>query len=99
MSDTALVPDGDSADPEGTLIIRDVRVRPNAPLLDDVVVRGEIVGIAGLDGHGQEEFLEVLCGLRRPVTGEVRVHTGRGTARITSFHRAARAGVAYLPRD
>lgn len=78
---------------------RDLRVRANAPALNIDVARGEIVGIAGLDGHGQEDFLEVLCGLRKPVSGEVRVQTGRGAERITSFHRAARAGVAYLPRD
>ena len=82
---------------------RDLRVRANAPELNIDLEHGEIVGIAGLDGHGQEEFLEVLCSLRKPVTGEVRVHTGPGTPwvseRIRSFHRAARAGVAYLPRD
>src|SRR5579859_646952 len=99
MSDTALVPDGDSADPEGTLIIRDVRVRPNAPPLDDVVVRGVIVGVAGLDGHGQEEFLEVLCGLRKPVSGQVLVRTRRGLTLVKSLKGAARAGIAYLPRD
>jgi len=62
---------------------------------------GEIVGLAGLDGHGQEVFLEVLAGWRRPLAGEVR-HSGRaGDAPrpIRNFRDAMRRGVAYLPRD
>lgn len=88
-----------AAAPEIAMQVRDVRVRPGVPPLDGVVERGEIIGVAGLDGHGQEEYLEVLCGLRKPVTGEVRVQTARGLERITSLRAAARSGVAYLPRD
>lgn len=34
-----------------------------------VVRRGEIVGIAGVDGNGQAELVEVLSGLRKPDSG------------------------------
>lgn len=64
------------------------------------VSRGEIVGLAGLDGHGQEEFLETLCGLRAPLSGSVIVRTAAGDSKqIRDFQGAVRAGVAYLPRN
>jgi simple sugar transport system ATP-binding protein len=38
-----------------------------------VVRRREIVGIAGVSGNGQSEFVEVLAGQRRASSGEIRV--------------------------
>lgn len=82
------------------LQVHDVQVRPDAPLINAAIHRGEIVGVAGLDGHGQEEFLEILCGLRKPTAGTVSINGRRGPMqRIKSFRGAARSGVAYLPRD
>ncbi len=37
------------------------------------VTAGEIVGIAGVDGNGQSELVEALAGVRRPVSGTIRV--------------------------
>jgi simple sugar transport system ATP-binding protein len=37
------------------------------------VAAGEIVGIAGVDGNGQSELVEALAGVRRPVSGTIRV--------------------------
>jgi ABC-type sugar transport system ATPase subunit len=79
--------------------------------LDDVVLRGasepisidvhagEIVGVAGLEGHGQERFVRTLAGLDAPSRGRVlRIEDGRETA-VGSQAEAARHGVAYVPRD
>jgi ribose transport system ATP-binding protein len=60
---------------------------------------GEIVGLAGLDGHGQERFLETLAGLRTPVSGEVALERSGNRTQITGFRKAVANGVAYLPRD
>ncbi|MEE8109874.1 MAG: ABC transporter ATP-binding protein [bacterium] len=38
-----------------------------------VVRRGEILGIAGVDGNGQRELAEVIFGLRTPRSGTVRI--------------------------
>ena len=60
------------------------------------VARGEVVGIAGVDGNGQSELAEVLTGLR-PCTGALSLD-GNGTFQHSP--RAARAaGVAHLPED
>jgi len=39
--------------------------------VDLSVYAGEIVGIAGVDGNGQSELVEVLTGLRKPVSGKI----------------------------
>ena len=72
-----------------------IRLGPGTPPIDLALRSGEIVGLAGLEGHGQEAFLETLCGLRRPQAGTVTV----GAVAIVSLAQAARHGIAYLPRD
>ena len=42
--------------------------------LDLQVRRGEILGIAGIDGNGQTEMVEIITGLRKATRGEVRVN-------------------------
>jgi ABC-type uncharacterized transport system ATPase subunit len=34
---------------------------------------GEIVGVAGVDGNGQRELAECICGLRLPTSGTIRI--------------------------
>jgi len=57
---------------------------------------GEIVGLAGIDGNGQRDFLRALAGLDKS-TGRVAV----GDKKIARYrHRAATdAGVVYLSGD
>jgi ribose transport system ATP-binding protein len=42
--------------------------------LDLSIRAGEIVGVAGLDGQGQEEVFEVLAGVRRRSTGTIQLN-------------------------
>jgi ribose transport system ATP-binding protein len=80
--------------------VRQFRVHPAAIPLDLTIKQGEILGVAGLEGHGQDAFLKALCGLEKPASGEVWVRTRSGTRRrVRSFRQAAAAGVAYLARD
>ena len=44
------------------------------PLLDNInldVKRGEILGIAGVDGNGQKEFAEIVAGIMKPTSGKL----------------------------
>ncbi|MFC5676905.1 ATP-binding cassette domain-containing protein [Aeromicrobium endophyticum] len=58
--------------------------------------QGEVVGLAGIDGNGQREFIRSLAGLNRS-RGVVKV--GRDSISIRSAARASDAGVAYVPGD
>ena len=57
---------------------------------------GEIVGLAGVDGNGQREFLRALAGLN-PGTGDVSV----GGRRVTLRHpdQATGSGLQYVSND
>jgi len=59
--------------------------------------RGEILGIAGVEGNGQSELMEVLAGTRHVSGGRVLL----GDRDITTYDaRTERdAGVAFIPED
>lgn len=82
------------------LRVEDVALAAAVPAHRDALRTGEVLGLAGLDGHGQEAFLEILAGLRRPYAGRVLVATPAGDlVPVESFRRAVHHGIAYLPRD
>jgi general nucleoside transport system ATP-binding protein len=58
---------------------------------------GEIVAIAGVEGNGQAELEEVLCGLRTATAGAVRF-AGREITSATTAERL-RAGIGIIPSD
>jgi simple sugar transport system ATP-binding protein len=57
------------------------------------VRRGEIVGVAGIDGNGQRELEEVLVGVRRPSAGVLEVE---GVPVAPGARPLRAAGVAHL---
>lgn len=58
---------------------------------------GEILGIAGVAGNGQQELADVIAGLRRATGGRVRL-LGRDITNCSPYE-AAQAGVSYVPGD
>ena len=81
------------------LVAADLVLARDAPPVSERFSPGAIVGLAGLDGHGQEAFLATLAGVHVPVSGRVSVATPTGSATIGSLRAAVRHGIAYLPRD
>jgi ribose transport system ATP-binding protein len=77
--------------------VEGVALRKDAKPFDTIIRPGEIVGLAGLEGHGQDAFLEMLAGLRAPAAGTIR-HQAGGQV-VTSYRQAVRLGIVYLPRD
>ncbi len=61
------------------------------------VRRGEIVGIAGVDGNGQVELAEALIGLRKVISGDIRLFDTSITNKTTADIRGL--GVGYIPGD
>jgi ABC-type sugar transport system ATPase subunit len=81
------------------LVVDRLVIRPGAAPIDERLRPGEILGVAGLDGHGQEAFLEILAGLRAPAGGRVAVVSPAGKTIISGFKQAVRHRIAYLARD
>ena len=61
------------------------------------VSKGEILGIAGVDGNGQSEMAEIVSGLRKIQSGQVIIDgrdiTGMSPKQIREW------GLAYIPED
>jgi ABC-type uncharacterized transport system ATPase subunit len=71
-----------------------------SPGLQDIslsIAAGEILGIAGVDGNGQQQLAEVVVGLRRISTGRITFAAGDVTG--LSFHDRLALGVAHIPND
>jgi simple sugar transport system ATP-binding protein len=69
-------------------------------MLHDVslqIAPGEILGVAGVDGNGQQELAEAVVGLRRLATGCV-LMAGTDVSRLPLSQRM-RLGVAHVPND
>jgi simple sugar transport system ATP-binding protein len=69
-------------------------------LLADVsltIGSAEIVGIAGVEGNGQRELIDVALGFRQPGAGRVLIGT-RDVTRLGVRERR-RSGLAYVPED
>ena len=69
------------------------------PILRDVCLslrKGEILGIAGIEGNGQTELIEVLTGLRRPDHMEL-FKDGKPLSGNAAAFLAA--GVGHVPED
>ncbi|MDV3243857.1 MAG: ABC transporter ATP-binding protein [Nitrososphaerales archaeon] len=74
--------------------------RHNAEVVKDVsftVRQGEIFGIAGVEGNGQTELVEAICGTRPVAKGSIRLRkvdlTGQSTATIR------KQSVGLIPED
>ncbi|GIV83361.1 MAG: heme ABC transporter ATP-binding protein [Candidatus Roseilinea sp.] len=61
------------------------------------VYAGEILGIAGVEGNGQTELVEVIAGLRTPLSGVIELN-GKSIAGLTP-RQVRQAGVAHIPED
>jgi simple sugar transport system ATP-binding protein len=58
---------------------------------------GEIFGVAGISGNGQQELVEVLAGLRKAEQGQV-VLGGKDITNVSSLERW-QSGMGYIPSD
>jgi general nucleoside transport system ATP-binding protein len=79
------------------LFVSDYRNIDKVKGLNLSVRRGEIVGIAGIDGNGQSELIEAITGLRKIKSGTVKLNgkdiTGLKPREITE------TGLGHIPQD
>jgi simple sugar transport system ATP-binding protein len=79
------------------LTAEDQRHQPALRGVDLFVRAGEVLGVAGVQGNGQTELVEVLTGLHPPTGGRIRILgqdvTGATPRTVTEL------GVAHIPED
>nr|MBA3431704.1 ABC transporter ATP-binding protein [Actinomycetota bacterium] len=88
-------PDVDRGD--AALVIEDLRLDGSLNGISLTIHKGEVLGVAGVEGNGQRELAEVIIGLLTPDAGRVTVGgtdvTGRSVASVR------RHGVGFVPED
>ncbi|HEX2979532.1 MAG TPA: ATP-binding cassette domain-containing protein [Anaerolineaceae bacterium] len=73
--------------------IEDYRVHTSDVNLE--VCQGEVIGLAGMEGSGQRQFLRTLAGLMRPTDGKMFLEERNLTGK--AYQQFLKAGVAYVP--
>ncbi|MFE6064917.1 ABC transporter ATP-binding protein [Streptomyces sp. NPDC056525] len=69
-------------------------------LLDDIsltIHKGEILGIAGVEGNGQTELIETLMGMATPDSGVITLD-GVDISKV-SVRKRREGGIGYIPED
>lgn len=86
----------------GPVVMRAERLRiwPDSQPFSATLRKGEILGVAGLDGQGQSEFVRTLAGVDAAADGSASVATPDGEyARIGGLADATSHRVAYVSGD
>ena len=83
---------------EKVISASNLQLAPGKKPIDLDIEAGELIGLAGLEGHGQDEFLAALAG-RIQLPGQVVRHSNGVEHQIQSARQAAQYQVAYVPRD
>ena len=77
-----------------------VRAVDGRALLEDasfVIHRGEVLGIAGVEGNGQAELVEAIMGMRPLAAGSIRL--GEVDLSGWGVRRRREHGIGYIPED
>ena len=85
---------------EVVLRARALKIWPGSAGVNLQLHQGEILGVAGLDGQGQSEFVRILAGVDSALNSapQVRDSTGR-YVEINGLQEAVRHGVSYVSGD
>ncbi|AFG37267.1 ABC transporter ATP-binding protein [Spirochaeta africana] len=79
------------------LAVQDSRKLPAVKGVSLQLRRGEILGLAGVDGNGQTELVEALIGLRRVESGSI-ILDGRDITNA-GIRQRIEQGIAHIPED
>ena len=79
------------------LVVTDYRNIDKVKGLNLNVRKGEIVGIAGIDGNGQSELIEAITGLRKVKSGTVKLN-GKDITNMKP-RKITEEGIGHIPQD
>ena len=81
------------------LRMSDVRVWPDAAPFDFTLYPGEVVGITGLDGQGQADFVRAIAGVQPLVGGRISIVRERAAEAVSDLVSARENGISYVSGD
>lgn len=90
-------PGGSSRFGEALLAVRDLALGTELQSVSFSLARGEVLGVAALEGQGQEALFDALSGRRPATAGEVQMRGRQVTPR--GPYEAIRAGLVLVPSD
>jgi ribose transport system ATP-binding protein len=76
-----------------------LQVWPNTSPFDFNLHPGEIIGVTGLDGQGQADFVKVLAGVSVPEHGWLSVVQDGKAMAVGDMYTARKAGISYVSGD
>ena len=77
----------------------DARVWPDGAAFGFTLYPGEVVGITGLDGQGQAEFVRAIAGVEPLVSGQIFVVREKVAEPVTDLRSARENGISYVSGD
>jgi ribose transport system ATP-binding protein len=82
------------------MAVSGLRVKVGGPSFDLALWRGEILGVTGLDGQGQDNLIRLVSGIGLGLGGSVTVTTDEtGPQQLKSLSDAESLGVSYVSGD
>jgi ribose transport system ATP-binding protein len=84
------------------LAIASLKTTATAPEISFTLARGEILGLAGLEGQGQRAIIRAIAGIDAPIAGTVTKHDPVSGAARTVAHTivsVTAAGIGFAPED
>ena len=97
----------DSVSDEIVLSSKDLKVWETGNEINFNLPKGEILGVTGLDGQGQVNFVKALAGIDQPISGDVivkqsdeeRERTKKDYTRVENLLDAKKSGIGYVSGD
>ena len=75
-------------------------VWPESKPVNFEVKRGEIVGVTGLDGNGQDDFVKILAGVQESHGGITQISDGNGKfIKYSTLDDAKKNGISFVSGD
>ena len=92
---------------EIVLSAKKLKIWENESEINFDLPKGEILGITGLDGQGQDNFVKALAGIEEPISGEViiklsdeeRELTKKDYKKVLNLLDAKKSGIGYVSGD
>jgi ABC-type uncharacterized transport system ATPase subunit len=79
------------------LTVLDEEGRPAVSDISFTVHRGEVLGVAGIEGNGQSELIDAIIGIADPASGRISL-MGEDITKASVRHRRE-GGIGFVPQD